>query len=111
MKKNKIEEIKQLIDNKLSDKESKKLIAEIKNNEELKLEFSLLTKIKKNSREKLKEKLKTQIEQAATFGTAAALQLDYISGKAAFSQATATTCKPEDLPVSDETIDEFLEED
>ena len=104
MSKNITEKIKLLVDNKLSEKESKELIEKIKKDEKLKIEFALYSKLKLKAREKLKAKLKKNIG----IGTVASNYLEQIK-HAAF--ANEKPIHEEDLPIDDETIDEFLEED
>lgn len=100
------EEIKLLVDNKLSERESKELIKKIKKDENLKIEFALYSKLKLKAREKLKEKLKSELIYSDN--TAGATYLEQIRS-AAFAGKTKIT--EEDLPIDEGTIDEFLEGD
>ena len=110
MEKKFTDKILRLIENKISsEKEKNDLIEEIKNDKNLKTEFALLIKIKEQSREKLKMQLKQQaqiIEQQGVLTPA-----DFLNS---FSQAAFFKIgidNAEDLPIDDETIDDFLEND
>ena len=107
MNKNITEQIKLLIDNKLSEKERKALIKKIKKDDNLKIEFALLSKRKMQTRSLLKKKLKEQmpITDRQTIATTALQELRLAS----FSK---TGILPnEDLPIDEDTINDFLEDE
>jgi len=101
------EQIQKLIDHKLSEKEEKEIIAEIKNSKELKLEFALLAKIKQNSGIALKQQLLNRMRSTIPHSEVgpAANALSYINA-AAFSAKDPSDA--EDLPIDESTINEFL---
>ena len=110
MGKEKLQQIEMLINNKLSEKESNELIAEIKNNKEMELEFALLMKLKQKSRQFLKQQLLDRMHSNSNghpgFGPAA-------TALGSIRSAAFSANKPsgaEDLPIDDETIEDFLNE-
>ena len=107
MEQNITNKIQALIDGLLPENEKLDLIEKIKGNKELKMEFALLNNIKKTSREALKTKLKARTEKVA-HSTPAAHYLQQFEA-AAFSKTGVES--NEDLPIDEDTIDDFLEED
>ena len=98
-------DIQKLLNAQLSEQEEKVLINEIKNNAELKMEFALQSRLYKNAKQQMKNELKERFKTLQET-TIAAEQLEQIR-KAAFGK---TDTYGEDLPVSDETIQNFLDE-
>jgi len=92
--------IQLLIDNLLSKDEQEVLILEIKNDPVKKAELALMLKIRELGRKKKVDLLKTAVQ-----GTAAAISLSQIRS-AAFNTKFAFEVDP--LPISEETITDFL---
>ena len=107
MEQNIKDKIQLLINHLLSEDESKALIEEIKKSPDLKMEFALQVQTKRDTESKLKYKLK---ERAAIMHeqTVAAHSLQELR-HACFSKTTAIDS--EDLPIDQDTIDDFLEDD
>jgi len=104
---NKTSKIQKLIDNQLSKKERDKIIKEIKNNNELKIEYALLLQIKEQHRERVKEDLKQKLRNTPPSGRGTAA-LENIA-TAAFIGSQGETETP--LPITDDTIEAFLNEE
>ena len=102
-----INKIQALIDGLLPEEEKIDLIAKIKADKELKMEFALLSNIKKATREKLKQELKQRTVNISST-TPAAHYLQQFEA-AAFSKTGAIP--DEDLPIDEDTIKDFMEGD
>ena len=99
--------IQQLIDGLLPEDKKNDLIAKIKDSKELKMEFALLTRIKKEAQSKLRGKLKERANVTMS-ETPASYYLQQFEA-AAFSKTGIVS--DEDLPIDDDTIQDFLEDD
>ena len=108
METDKFQLIQKLIDNQLSQKKSQKLIEEIKNNEDMKLEFALLMKIKQESRNQLKQNLLTRMRSETKTGTTIGVAASALGNIRSAAFSANTTAPAEDLPIDESTIEDFL---